>query len=39
MLMARGAPGGSLFRLRDVTNRERQLNEPRTIGASFKASF
>jgi Peptidase family S41 len=35
MLMARGAPGGSLFRLRDVTNRERQLNVPRT--ASYVA--
>ncbi|WP_145979239.1 S41 family peptidase [Gemmatimonas phototrophica] len=30
MLMARGTPGSSLFRLRDVTNRERQLNVPRS---------
>lgn len=28
-LIARGAPGGTLFRLRDVAGRERQLNIPR----------
>jgi hypothetical protein len=31
MLMPRGNVGGSLFRLRDVTNRERQLNVPRRV--------
>ena len=31
-LLPRGGVGGSLFRLRDVTGRERQLNVPRRIG-------
>lgn len=31
-LLPRGSVGGSLFRLRDVTGRERQLNVPRRIG-------
>lgn len=30
-LIARGAVGGTLFRLRDVTGRERQLNIPRRV--------
>lgn len=30
-LMSRGPRGGALFRLRDATNRERQLNVPRRV--------